>query len=64
MASLTERETEVLACLGEEMTNGQIAGRLFLSEATVKGHVSRLLEKPGCDNRTQAGLLAYEAGLR
>ncbi|GAA1118894.1 response regulator transcription factor [Nocardiopsis metallicus] len=64
MASLTERETEVLACLGEGMTNGQIAGRLCLSEATVKGHVSRLLEKLGCDNRTRAGLLAYEAGLR
>jgi DNA-binding NarL/FixJ family response regulator len=64
VASLTERETEVLACLGEGMTNGQIAGRLFLSEATVKGHVSRLLEKLGCGNRTQAGLLAYEAGLR
>ncbi|WP_017580330.1 response regulator [Nocardiopsis valliformis] len=63
VASLTERETEVLACLGEGMTNGQIAGRLLLSEATVKGHVSRLLEKLGCDNRTQAGLLAYEAGL-
>lgn len=64
VASLTERETEVLTGLGEGLTNGQIARRLFLSEATVKGHVSRLLEKLGCDNRTQAGLLAYEAGLR
>ncbi|WP_017586354.1 response regulator transcription factor [Nocardiopsis ganjiahuensis] len=64
VASLTERETEVLTGLGEGLTNGQIAGRLFLTEATVKGHVSRLLEKLGCDNRTQAGLLAYEAGLR
>lgn len=63
VASLTERETEVLTYLGEGLTNGQIAGRLFLTEATVKGHVSRLLEKLGCDNRTQAGLLAYEAGL-
>lgn len=63
VASLTERETEVLTCLGEGLTNGQIARRLFLTEATIKGHVSRLLEKLGCDNRTQAGLLAYEAGL-
>ncbi|MBO2448796.1 response regulator transcription factor [Actinomadura barringtoniae] len=60
---LTERETEVLACLGEGLSNAQIAGRLYLSEATVKGYVSRLLEKLGCANRTQAGLVAYEAGL-
>lgn len=63
VSSLTGREAEVLACLGEGLTNGQIARRLFLSEATVKGHVSRVLEKLGCDNRTQAGLLAFEAGL-
>jgi DNA-binding NarL/FixJ family response regulator len=56
--ALTERETEVLACLGEGLTNAQIAHRLRLSEATVKGYVSRLLEKLHCANRTQAGLLA------
>jgi DNA-binding NarL/FixJ family response regulator len=61
--SLTERETEVLACLGEGLSNAQIAGRLYLSEATVKGYVSRMLDKLGCANRTQAGLLAHEAGL-
>ncbi|MEU5879505.1 response regulator transcription factor [Spirillospora sp. NPDC047279] len=60
---LTERETEVLACLGEGLSNAQIAARLHLSEATVKGYVSRLLDKLGCANRTQAGLLAHEAGL-
>ena len=61
--SLTEREVEVLACLGEGLSNAQIAGRLYLSEATVKGYVSRMLEKLGLDNRTQAGLLAHDAGL-
>jgi len=63
VASLTERETEVLACLGEGLSNAQIAGRLYLSEATIKGYVSNLLDKLGCANRTQAGLLAHEAGL-
>jgi DNA-binding NarL/FixJ family response regulator len=60
---LTERETEVLGCLGAGMSNAQIAKRLSLSEATVKGHVSRTLDKLRCDNRTQAGLLAHDAGL-
>lgn len=63
VSTLTDREVQVLTCLGEGLTNGQIARRFFLTEATVKGHVSRLLEKLGCGNRTQAGLLAYEAGL-
>jgi DNA-binding NarL/FixJ family response regulator len=62
-SSLTEREVEVLTCLGEGLSNAQIAGRLFLSEATVKGYVSRMLDKLGLDNRTQAGLLAHDAGL-
>ena len=62
-ASLTERETEVLACLGEGLSNAQIAARLYLSEATVKGYVSRMLVKLDCANRTQAGLLAHDAGL-
>ena len=61
--SLTEREVEVLTCLGEGLSNAQIAGRLFLSEATVKGYVSRMLDKLGLDNRTQAGLLAHDAGI-
>jgi DNA-binding NarL/FixJ family response regulator len=63
VGSLTERETEVLACLGEGLSNAQIAGRLYLSEATVKGYVSRMLDKLGCANRTQAGLIAHDAGL-
>ncbi|TDC94243.1 response regulator transcription factor [Actinomadura sp. 7K507] len=64
VGGLTERETQVLACLGEGLPNARIAGRLHISEATVKGYVSRLLDKLGCANRTQAGLLAREAGLR
>jgi DNA-binding NarL/FixJ family response regulator len=63
VATLTPREVEVLGCLGAGRTNQQIARRLCLSEATVKGYVSRLLEKLGCDNRTQAGLLAHRAGI-
>ena len=63
LARLTERETQVLASLGAGRSNQQIARRLHLSEATVKGYVSRLLVKLDCDNRTQAGLLAHQAGL-
>ncbi|RJQ76754.1 DNA-binding response regulator [Pseudonocardiaceae bacterium YIM PH 21723] len=63
VATLTDRETEVLTCLGEGLSNAQIAERLHLSEATVKGYVSRMLVKLDCANRTQIGLLAYHAGL-
>ncbi|MFB7223463.1 response regulator transcription factor [Streptomyces sp. NPDC056227] len=61
--SLTEREAQVLAGLGEGLSNAQIAARLYLSEATIKGYVSRTLDKLGCVNRTQAGLLAHDAGI-
>jgi DNA-binding NarL/FixJ family response regulator len=63
VADLTEREVDVLTCLGEGLSNAQIATRLHLSEATVKGYVSRMLVKLDCANRTQIGLLAYDAGL-
>jgi DNA-binding NarL/FixJ family response regulator len=63
VASLTEREAEVLACLGEGLSNAQIGARLYLSEATIKGYVSRVLDKLGCANRTQAGLIAHDAGI-
>ncbi|MFI6052029.1 response regulator [Streptomyces violascens] len=63
VAQLTEREAEVLVGLGEGLSNAQIAARLHLSEATVKGYVSRMLDKLECANRTQAGLLAHEAGV-
>jgi DNA-binding NarL/FixJ family response regulator len=60
---LTDREVEVLACLGAGLSNAQIAKRVHLSEATVKAYVSRLLVRLDCTNRTQAGLLAFEFGL-
>jgi DNA-binding NarL/FixJ family response regulator len=63
VGSLTEREMEVLTGLGDGLSNAQIAARLYLSEATVKGYVSRLLDKLGLDNRTQAGVLAHDAGI-
>jgi DNA-binding NarL/FixJ family response regulator len=63
VAGLTERERQVLTCLGEGLSNAQIGARLYLAEATVKGYVSRLLVKLQCANRTQAGLLAQQAGL-
>jgi DNA-binding NarL/FixJ family response regulator len=60
---LTGRERDVLACLGEGMSNAEIGSRLSLSETTVKSHVSRVMEKLHCGNRTQAAILAHEAGL-
>ncbi|MGP3928971.1 response regulator [Nonomuraea sp. KM88] len=63
LAALSERERDVLACLGEGLTNGEIAARLFLSDSTVKSYISRLLAKLDLANRTQAGLLAHQAGL-
>jgi len=61
--SLTERDTEILTCLGKGLSNAQIAASLHLTEGTVKGYVSRVLVKLGCANRTQAGLIAQQAGL-
>ncbi|MGK5112537.1 response regulator [Geodermatophilus sp. CPCC 205506] len=63
LAGLSERELEVLTLLGSGEPNAEIAGRLFVSEATVKTYVSRLLTKLDLANRTQAAILAHEAGL-
>jgi DNA-binding NarL/FixJ family response regulator len=63
VGSLTEREVEVLTGLGEGLSNAQIAARLYLSEATIKGYVSRMLDKLGCANRTQASLIAHDADI-
>ena len=63
VAGLGPRETEVLAALGAGMSNAAIGARTHLSEATVKGYVSKIMLKLACENRTQAGLLAYAAGL-
>lgn len=60
---LTEREVEVLVCLGEGMSNQQIGRRLHIGETTVKTHVSRVLTKLDLRSRVQAAILAQEAGL-
>jgi DNA-binding NarL/FixJ family response regulator len=60
---LTDKEREVLAAVGAGLANGDIADRLYLSEATVKSHVSRILAKLQLSNRVQAAILAHQAGL-
>ncbi|PSL53573.1 DNA-binding NarL/FixJ family response regulator [Saccharothrix carnea] len=63
LAALTARETEVLRLVGNGLTNGQIAQRLVLSEATVKTHVKRMMGKLALSSRAQAVVVAYESGL-
>lgn len=60
---LTDREREVVALVAEGLTNEEIAGRLFLSPATSKTHVSRAMGKLGARDRAQLVVLAYETGL-
>jgi NarL family two-component system response regulator LiaR len=60
---LTNREMEVLRLIARGMSNSDIAGELFISENTVKGHVSNILSKLQLADRTQAAVYAWEQGL-
>jgi len=63
LAGLTGRESEVLAEVGRGLSNAEIGTALFMSEATVKAHVSRLLVKVAAANRVQLAIVAHDAGL-
>ncbi|MFD7281928.1 response regulator [Streptomyces sp. NPDC059862] len=63
IAALNEREREVAVAVGRGLANAGIAAELFMSVATVKTHVSRILAKLDLNNRVQIALLAYDAGL-
>ena len=63
ISSLTLREREVAICVGQGLSNAEIAGRLYLSVPTVKAHVSRLFAKLDSTNRVQIAMLVHDAGL-
>jgi DNA-binding NarL/FixJ family response regulator len=63
LAGLTDREREVVALVAEGLTNDEIAGRLIMSGATAKTHVSRAMIKVGARDRAQLVVFAYETGL-
>jgi DNA-binding NarL/FixJ family response regulator len=63
ITGVTERERQVLTLVGRGLSNGEIAAELFISVATAKAHVARLLAKLGARDRIQLVIAAYEAGL-
>jgi len=64
LAAVSQREREVALEIGRGRSNAEIAAALFLSEATVKAHVSRLLTRLDLNNRVQIAMLVHDAGLR
>jgi len=62
LAVLTEKELDVLAQIGNGLSNTQIAKTMHVSEGTAKAHVSRILSKLQCSNRVQAAIIAHDAG--
>jgi DNA-binding NarL/FixJ family response regulator len=63
LSGLTEREREVLIEIGRGLSNADIAARLYMSEATVKSHVTHLFDKLDATNRVQLAIAAFRAGL-
>ncbi len=63
LAELTDREREVLSLIGEGLSNEEIAGRLVVSPATARTHVSRAMVKLGARDRAQLVVIAYQSGL-
>jgi len=63
LAELTDREQELLALVGDGLSNGEIAKRLYVSPATAKTHVSRAMIKLQARDRAQLVVIAYESGL-
>lgn len=62
LATLTEREREVAVCVGQGLSNADIASALYLSVPTVKAHVSRLFDKMSVTNRVQIAMVVHDAG--
>ena len=58
-----DREREVALAVGRGLSNAEIAATLYMSIATVKGHVSHVFDKLGVDNRVQVALRVHDAGL-
>jgi DNA-binding NarL/FixJ family response regulator len=63
IATLTPREKDVLVLIGQGASNREIAERLYLSEGTIKNHVTSILSRTGLRDRTQAALLAQSIGI-
>ena len=63
LATLTPREREVLVLMAEGRSNAEISAQLFVSDATTRTHVARIIGKTGSRDRTQAVVLAYQSGL-